>query len=138
VENDVDLLTKGTVRALVQAHQPPCLSIYQPTHRQHPGNRQDPTRFRNLVRAIEESLQQRYSGTDDMLAPVRVLAGDAPFWNRTVDGLAVFAAPGFFRVVKFQRPVRELALVADSFHVKPLLRVVQSAERYHVLCVTRQ
>jgi hypothetical protein len=39
---------------------------------------------------------------------------------------------------RLQRPVKELAVVANSFHLKPLLRVVQSADRYQVLCLTRQ
>jgi hypothetical protein len=134
----MDLLTKGTVRMLVGAHTAPCISIYQPTHRHYPDNRQDPIRFKNLVRTIEESLRQRYSGTDDLPAPVGALGADEPFWNHTLDGLAVLAAPGFFRVFQVQRPVGELAIVADSFHVKPLLRIVQSADQYHVLCLTRQ
>ena len=133
----MDLLTKDTVRTLVGAHAAPCISIYQSTHRHYPDNRQDPIRFKNLVRTVEQSLQQRYSGPDDLLAPVRALSADEPFWNHTLDGLAVLAAPGFFRVFQLQRPVGEFAVVADSFHVKPLLRVVQSADRYHVLCVTR-
>src|SRR5690606_5669406 len=32
----------------------------------------------------------------------------------------------------------ELAIVADSFHIKPLLRMVQSADEYHILAVSRQ
>jgi hypothetical protein len=73
-----------------------------------------------------------------LLAPLQALTGDAAFWNRTLDGLAILAAPGLFRIYHFQRPVKELAVVADSFHVKPLLRIVQSADRYQVLGVTRQ
>lgn len=136
----MDLLTQETLRTLIQAHDPPCLSLYQPTHRHHPDNQQDPIRFRNLVRAIEESVVQKYRSLDtrELLAPLQALATDAAFWNRTLDGLAVLAAPGHCRVFQFQRPVKEFAVVADSFHVKPLLRVVQSADRYHVLCVTRR
>jgi hypothetical protein len=33
--------------------------------------------------------------------------------------------------------VAELAIVADSFHVKPLLRITQSADRYQVLSLSR-
>jgi len=92
------------------------------------------------VRSIEDSLAQKYRSRDTraLLAPLQALATDAAFWNRTLDGLAVLAAPGHFRVFQFQRPVKELAVVADSFHVKPLLRVAQSADRYQVLCVTRR
>jgi hypothetical protein len=134
----MDLLTRDTLRALIQGHAGPCISIYQPTHRCHPENQQDPIRFKNLVRVAQASLRQRYSGTDDLLAPMQALSADAGFWNHTLDGLAVLAAPGLFRVFQVQRPVKEMALVADTFHVKPLLRVVQSSDRYHVLCVTRQ
>jgi hypothetical protein len=136
----VDLLTQETLRTLIQAHEPPCISRYQPTHRHHPDNQQDPIRFRNLVRSIEDSLGQQYRSRDTraLLAPLQAIATDAAFWNRTLDGLAVLAAPGHFRAFQLQRSVNEFAVVANSFHVKPLLRVVQSADRYQVLCVTRQ
>jgi hypothetical protein len=140
VRTDVELLTTHTLRTLVQPHEPPCVSIYQPTHRHHPDNQQDRIRFKKLLRVVEESLQQQYSGreTRSLLAPLLTLGDDAAFWNHTLDGLAVLAAAGVFRVFQFQRSVKELAVVADSFHVKPLLRVVQSADRYQVLCLTRR
>lgn len=31
----------------------------------------------------------------------------------------------------------ELVVVADSFHIKPLIRIVQSADRYQILCLDR-
>jgi hypothetical protein len=37
-----------------------------------------------------------------------------------------------------QRPVPELVVVADSFHVKPLMRILQSADRYQVLGLNRR
>ena len=134
----VELLSRTAVRLLTGTHEPPCISLYQPTHRHHPHNQQDPIRFRNLLRTVEESLRQRYTGTHDLVAPLQALVSDAAFWNHTRDGLAVLANPRFFRVFQVQRPVKELAVVADSFHVKPLLRLVQSGDRYHVLCVTRR
>lgn len=124
---------------LLDAHEPPCLSLYQPTHRRHPDNRQDPIRFRNLVDSMEESLRQKYPKREiqPLLAPFRALAGDQAFWNHTLDGLAVLGAPGLFRVYRLQRPVPERAIVADSFHIKPLLRIVQSADRYQILGLRR-
>ena len=130
-------LTREAVRGLFQSHASPSVSLYQPTHRHHPDNRQDPIRFKNLLREVESSLRQRYAGVDDLLAPFRALGEDAAFWNHTLEGLAVLGAPGVFRVFRVPRPVGELALVADTFHLKPLLRVVQSSDRYQVLCVTR-
>jgi hypothetical protein len=125
---------------LTGAHEAPCLSLYQPTHRSHPDNRQDAIRFRNLVRTLEESLRRDYAGRDAaaLLAPFHDLAADERFWNHALDGLAVLGAPALFRVYRLQRPVGELAVVADTFHVKPLLRILQSADRYQVLGLSRQ
>ena len=134
----MDLLTSDTLRLLMAPHEPPCISIFQATHRRHPENQQDPIRFKNLVRAADVSARKKYSDVDALLAPLRALLEDRDFWDHALDGLAVLAAPGLFRVFQLQRPVKEIAVVADSFHVKPLLRIVQSAERYHVLCLTRQ
>ncbi len=116
----------------------PCLSLYQPSHRKHPENQQDPIRFKNLVKQLEESLQQQYSAKEiePLLAPFWKLADDTLFWNHTLDGLVVLGAPGMFRVYRVQRPVPELAIVADSFHIKPLLRILQSADRYQVLAIS--
>jgi hypothetical protein len=133
----VNVLTRNAVRGFLQPYAPPCVSLYQRTHRHHPDNQQDPIRFKNLLRDVEASLRQRYTGVDGLLAPFRALGADASFWNHTLDGLAVLGAPGLFRVLRVQRPIGELALVADTFHIKPLLRVAQSSDRYQVLCVTR-
>jgi Bacterial archaeo-eukaryotic release factor family 3 len=124
---------------LLDAHEPPCLSLYQPTHRHHPDNQQDPIRFRNLLRAMEESLRQKSPKFEvtPLLEPFQALANNYDFWNHTLDGLAVLSAPGMFRVYRLQRPVPELVVVADTFHLKPLMRILQSADRYHVLGLSR-
>ena len=38
---------------ILGTHEAPCLSLYQPTHRQFPDRQQDPIRFRNLVKQLE-------------------------------------------------------------------------------------
>lgn len=132
------LLTHDFAAALEGAN-PPCLSLYQPTHRSHPANQQDPIRFRNLVKALEHSLQQQYPHAEigSLLAPFEALANDEAHWNHTLDGLVIFAAPGLFQVLATQRPVEELVVVANSFHTKPLRRLLQSAGRYQVLGLSR-
>lgn len=118
----------------------PCVSIYLPTHRQHPDNQQDPIRFRNLVKQAAESLQHDPSAgrAASVLAEFHGLGDDTGFWNHTADGLAVFSASDLFRVARLQRSMPELAVVASSFHVKPLLRIVQSTDRFQVLCINRR
>ena len=119
--------------------QPPCLSLYQPTHRHHPESRQDPIRFRNLVKELERTLRPLHPADEvtGLLAPFEALAGNTEFWTRRLGGLAVFGAPGHFEIFETQRPVGELAVVADSFHTKPLRRLLQSSDRYQVLGLSR-
>lgn len=129
-------LTPDFRQALAGA-QPPCVSLYQPTHRHHPGNQEDPIRFRNLIKELDQSLQIQYSTEEirQLLEPFEALSSDHDFWNHTTDGLAVFGAPGFFKVFGLQRTTPELAVVADSFHTKPLMRFLQSADRFQVLAL---
>ena len=118
----------------------PCVSIYQPTHRQHPENQQDPIRFGNGVKQAAAALEAEPASADrdKMLVRLHELAEDEAFWNHTADGLAVFCSPGYFRTVSVQRPMPERVVVGDSFHVKPLLRIEQSADRFQVLAVGRR
>lgn len=130
-----DLLTTESLAELASSRRPLCLSLYQPTHRHHPENQQDPVRFRNLVKVLEVSIRQQYPAVEarPLLEPFEVLANEPDFWNHTLDGLAVLGGADLFRVFRLQRPVAELAVVADSFHTKPLRRFLQSVDRYQVL-----
>jgi hypothetical protein len=130
-----DLLTMESLAELTSAHEPPCLSLYQPTHRRRPEDQQDPVLFRNLVKKLEASLRQKFTAAEarHFLEPFDALARDDAFWSHTLDGLAVLGGPGLFRVFLLQGPVAELAVVADSFHTKPLRHFLQSGGRYQVL-----
>lgn len=132
-------LTPASLAGIASHQGRPCLSLYQPTHRRHPDKRQDPIRFRHLVKALETSLRQQpaFDAAGSLLAPFEALAQDHDFWNHTQAGLAVLGAPGLFRMFVLQQPVAELALVADSFHTKPLRQWLQSSGRYQVLALSR-
>ncbi len=133
-----DTLTQASLAELASFKGQPCLSLYQPTHRRHPDNQQDPIRFRHQVKALETSLRQQHAAESvkTLIEPFAALAQDHGFWNHTQDGLAVLGAPGLFRVFLLQRPVAELAVVSDSFHTKPLRLWLQSTGRYQVLALS--
>lgn len=133
-------VTREDLTALLAVQKGPCLSLYQPTHRRHPENQQDPVRFKNLLKTLEESLLRQHTAkeAEALLAPFREAGVDKTLWNQTWDGLAVVGCSEFFQIFRLQRPVPELAVVAGSFHIKPLLRVLQSADRYQVLSLNRR
>lgn len=125
---------------VLETATPPCLSLYQPTHRRHPENQQDAIRFKNLVKQLQTSLQKQFNAKESnaLLAPFNTLADDHDFWSMSREGLAVLGAHGLFRVYRLQRAVPELAVVAPSFHTKPLHRLAQSTQRYQVLGLSRK
>jgi len=131
----MESLTKELIQELLSADQAPCLSLYMPTHRTHPENLQDSIRFKNLTKQLEESLLLKYSAAEvkKQLEPFETLGNNETFWNHTSEGLAVFSANELFKVVGLKEPVDELAMVADSFHTKPLRKYLQSVDRYYLL-----
>jgi hypothetical protein len=136
----MDTLDKDCAAGFLESCYPPCLSLYQPTHRHHPDNQQNPTRFRDLVKMLEESLWQQFPNDEigPLLEPFLALADNREFWDHTRDGLAVLGARGLFRVYKLQRSVAERVIVAESLHIKPLLRIRQAADRYQLIGLNRQ
>lgn len=131
------LLDRETLSLLLAKREAPCLSLYQPTHRSFPERQQDPIRFKHLVRQLEDSLKQqgRADQAKSLLKPFHELIDDVDFWNSSRDGLAVFAAANYFEVFRLQRSVPELAVANDRMHLKPLLRIAQSADRYQILAI---
>jgi hypothetical protein len=119
--------------------QPPCVSVYVPTHRRHPENQQDPIRFRNLLQKLKNTLSQKYphKNMEELLAKLRTLSHDGRFWNHRTDGLGILCSSDAFQLFDLQRPVEELLVVADSFHLKPLLHALQATDRYQILGLNR-
>jgi hypothetical protein len=113
----------------------PFVSLYQPTHKRFPENKQDPIVFKNLLRTIKKSLSQKYEKDviNVIMEPFYELEEDAPFWNNTSQGIAVLASKNKCIVYNLQIPVMEFATVADSFHIKPLIKAFQSTESYQLL-----
>lgn len=134
-----DMPAYQRLRPLLGEHPAPCLTLYQPTYRQFPDSQQNPVRFKNLLRDLETALREKHRDADatSLLLPFQRLLDDADFWLHPQDGIAVFAAPGFFHVEKVQRSVPEMVVVNEHLYVKPLVRVFQSEDTYQVLVLDR-
>lgn len=125
---------------LLNAKEGPFISLYQPTHRHSPENKQDVIRFKNLIKEIENSLIQKdpKKETSSILNIFLKLSEDKEFWKHSYEGMGVLYAEGQAIIYKLRRPVKEFVVVSDSFHVKPLIRNFQSADRYHALGLNRE
>jgi hypothetical protein len=132
-------ITREQVMKFLVVQEPPCISLYLPTHRRHPENQQDPIRFRNLLQTLDRLLEQTFPKRtmEEMRTKLQAFSHDAEFWNHRTDGLAILCSSDEFEMFDLQRSVEELLVVADSFHLKPLLRELQSGDRYQLLALNR-
>lgn len=132
-------ITADLLTTFLAVHEPPCISLYMPTHRVHPDNQQDPLRYRNLLKEMDTSLRMKYPTRQVrlLLEKFQELAHDESFWSHRTDGLAILSSPDTFQLFELQRTVSILLVVADSFHMKPLLRALQAADRYQILGLNR-
>ncbi len=117
---------------LAQAGEGTRVSIYLTTHRSGPETLQDPIQLRNLL-----DRAAALGASEDLLAPMRELLGDDDFWQHQGDGLALFAAPGFFRRYRLPVEVAEQVNVSESFRVRPLIPLVSDQDTFRILALSQ-
>ena len=135
------LLSKEELRSLMEKPGGWCVSIFMPTHRVSPDTKQDPIRFKNLLRKAEVRLKAaglRSPDAKKLLKPAQPLVTDTLFWQHQSDGLAAFLhSEGFFHL-RLPLPFDELVVVTDRFHIKPLLPMLSSAGRFFLLALSQR
>jgi hypothetical protein len=118
----------------------PCVSIYMPAHRKGVETEQDPIRLKNLLRDAEERLlasDVRAPAARAMLEPARRLLDDSVYWQHQEGGLALFLADGFFRDISYPEEFEALVVVAERFHLKPLLHAEGNRRHFYVLAMSQ-
>ena len=113
----------------------PFISLYLPTNRHSPENKQDPIVYKNLLKTIEASLLHTYASKDvsNRMSALHEIGEDKELWNNTLNGLAILSSPDRCVVYKLYDAVEPLAIVAESFHTKPLIKAYQSIDQYLLL-----
>lgn len=125
-------VTISKVKELLGARADPAVSIYMSIDPRWSGGAADRARLRNLLRRASEFLSGAHErdDIDALLVPIAERARGE--WPRA-------AAVGFLRSrqvnAAFALPARvpELAVVAPTFHVKPLLDALDGHKRFFML-----
>lgn len=134
----VDMLTRNEIRQLAQAEEFPCISIQMPIE-YHADGEQNPIRIRKLLRQARtelEALGLKQKEIDGLLGSFARLQEVNFAHEGGGNGLAVFAAPGFYREIKTPFRLPELAVVAQKFHIKNLLALLQADATFYVLALS--
>lgn len=123
--------------AMYSEAKAPLVSLYMETHRNTLEIPQDKLRFKNLLSQAETLLKQSYQRKDyeSLLAKLDNLLTnpDEKLWRCAKEGLAVLASNDEVYVYYLDYSVKELAVVADSYHIKPLIRNFQYGSHYYLL-----
>ena len=123
---------------LAAIHGGPCVSIYMPTAHGKNGCDENILRFKNLKKRVIQSLEKGYDNVivANFVRRLDAIERDTIFWNHQFGGGAIFLSLDFQRILKLHRGVQELAIVADRFHTKPLVRIYQTLDQFAVVSVS--
>jgi hypothetical protein len=129
-------LTVEDLRTLVGTHTPPCLSLYLPTHKH--GSPEDRHHFDGAVRSARDVLHgsMKPHELDAFLEPIARLS-TSDFWQEHAEGLAVFRSRDHMACYRLPMSVPEAVISADSFHIRPLIRFLQSNQRFFLLSLSQ-
>lgn len=133
----MDQLPRRELLRLMRKRAPGLVSIYLPTHLG--GAEQDAINFRNLLTQAEQRLEAtglRAAEARKRLEPLDALAHDDVFWKQQGLGLSLLLGDEQVRRFRLERDVEPLVVVAEHFHLKPLLQIL-SEPRFYVLAVSQ-
>lgn len=132
-------VTRDRLMELVGWRHGPFVSLFVPGAPEGFHGESDRARLRHLLRAAEIDLVAcgtTAEATATLLAPVAALLEDAGFGRRERCDLAIFAAPGLFRVLRAPVSLGERVEVGSRFVVAPLAAALSRAERFYVLALS--
>ena len=136
----MNVLHKKDIKKLMTKHNGPCVSVFMPTHRGGAESQQDQIRFKNLFREAEQTLLKtgfRSQHVKGFLEPAQKLLKGTSFWQQQIDGLSVFLCQDMFRYFRFPYRFKELVVVTDRFHTKPLLPLLSGEGQFYVLSLSQ-
>jgi Bacterial archaeo-eukaryotic release factor family 3 len=136
----MDVIRRTDLERLALQGRGPCVSVFLPTHRAGPEAQQGPIRLKNLLRQAIKALQAdgvKAPMIHSVLAPLWRLVDDGLFWQYQSDGLALYSRPGWWRALRVPLDLPELAVVANRFHIGPLLPLLTSDGHFFVLALSQ-
>jgi hypothetical protein len=128
------------LKGLVQNPEYPCVSLYLPMEKLGGDTRQNPIRFKNLIREAENRLDEtglRHTETVNLLKPPMEL-DNTDFWEIQNQGLVIFISPNLFRYYCLPISFPQLVVVGKNFHIKPLLNLINNDGKFYILALSQK
>ena len=135
----MDILNPADLKSLIAQQGKWCVSIYMPTHRLGREQQQDPIRLKNLLAEAETKLLAngiRRPEVQKLMDPAEQLLWNRNFWQHQADGLAIFLSNDLSRIYRLPARFEELLIIANNFHIKPLLPLLGRVGIFYVLALS--
>lgn len=131
--NTTDLAELGAVTGRA-------VSIYMPTARAGAEVRENPIRAKALIKDAETGLKANGATEEEaaeILGPLVALLEDTEYWQYLADGLAMYAAKGFWRAYRLTIDFPEVAHVSDRLAVLPVVSAGVHQDNFLLLALSQ-
>lgn len=135
----MDILNPADLKSLIAQQGKWSVSLYMPTHRVGREQQQDPIRLKNLLAEAETKLLAnglRRPEVQKLMHPAEALLWNNNFWRHQSDGLAIFLSNDSSVVYRLPAQFEELLVIANSFHIKPLLPLLGRVGKFYILALS--
>ena len=135
----MDILNPADLKSLIAQQGKWSVSVYMPTHRIGREQQQDPIRLKNLLAEAETKLLAnglRRPEVEKLMRPAEELLWRDNFWRHQGDGLAIFLSSDFSMIYRLPAEFEELLVIANNFHIKPLLPLLGRVGKFYILALS--
>lgn len=136
------LITKKEITQLHEINQEPCVSIFIPTHRagEKVLQEENSLSLKNQLKDVKDKLVKKgvkNESINDITHPIQELIDNSSFWREQSDGLAIFAADGFFESYTLPVHFKGFNYISNSFYLKPLMPMFVGDGSFYLIALDR-
>lgn len=139
---EVSVVKRKDIRMLIeQMRDDNNVTIYMPTHIKGDKVEQDPIRFKNLLKRVEERLSYRGKNEElinKILSKAYDLLHNDDFWQHQDKGLALFCNDEYFTYFKVPVPFEELFNVGERFIITPIIPATIFDGVFYLLALSKK
>lgn len=137
----MNILAREELRSLMDAQKGPCASVYISFPPSGEPSRQARIKLKNAIRELETLLEKSGIEKKDEISFIEPLQGllmDIPFWKSLNKALAIFLSMDDMRFFWFPAGVKDLVILSERFHIKPLIQFFSGEEQYYLLALSQK
>lgn len=135
------MISKQTIETLLNKTNAINLTLSMPTHKTGEEIKQDPIRFKNLLKKADTALKNYIKDEkkrEQFLEEVIALQKDMSFWNHSEHGLVITVNNDLMEIFKLPYEVQERVYIQDHFLITPLLPMISVNGTYGVLALSQR